>query len=109
MAFGSDCSVSTANLLLGIETAVTRLEPDGAATPVFLPAQRISLEQAIAGYTIDAAYANFLDADTGSVEVGKDADLVVLSDNLFVMAVSAISEVKVTATLMEGKLVYGEL
>ena len=109
VAFGSDWSVSTADPLLGIETAVSRQDPETSSTPVFLPEQRISLDAAIAGYTIEAAFANFLDADTGSVEVGKYADLVVLSENLFEIPIANISDAKVTATLLEGELVYGSL
>ena len=113
VVFGSDWSVSTADPLLGIETAVTRYDPEpepgSTPNPVFLPKQRITLDQALAGYTINAAYANFLDADTGSLEVGKYADLVVISDNLFNLPVEDISESEVTATLIEGELVYGEL
>ena len=52
---------------------------------------------------------NFLDQDTGSVEPGKYADLVVLSDNLFDIPVDKISDARVVATLLEGKLVYGSL
>lgn len=107
LAFGSDWYVSTADPLLGIETAVTRREPDGEPTPVFLPTERISVDQAIAGYTIDAAFANFLDKDTGSVEVGKFADLVILDRNLLKIPVQDISEAKVTTTMIEGKVVYG--
>jgi len=106
-AFGSDWYVSTADPLLGIETAITRQEPHASSTEVFLPEQRISLDAAIAGYTINAAYANFLDADTGSVEVGKYADLVIIQDNLFDLPVAQISDTKVTATLLEGEIVYG--
>jgi predicted amidohydrolase YtcJ len=109
VAFGSDWSVSTADPLLGIEAAVTHIEPDGEPTPVFIPSERITLDQAIAGYTIDVAYANFLEEETGSIEVGKFADLVVLSDNLFDLAPVDISEVTVVATLLEGEIIYGDL
>lgn len=109
IAFGSDWYVSTADPLLGIETAVTRVDPEGAPTPEFLPDERLTLDQAIAGYTTEAAHANFLDKDTGSIELGKYADLVVLKNNLFDIPVEEISEAKVTATIMEGEVVYGEL
>ena len=107
LAFGSDWYVDTADPLMGIETAVTRQEPDGELTPVFLPGQRITVDQAIAGYTINAAFANFLDEDTGSVEVGKFADLVIIDRNLLKIPAQDISEAKVTATILEGKVVYG--
>lgn len=110
IAFGSDWFVASADPLLGIETAVTRVSPhDNDPMPVFLPDERITLDQAIAGYTIDAAHANFLDSDTGSIEVGKYADLVVLEKNLFELDASQISDAGVLATLLEGELVYGEL
>ncbi|HIL22058.1 MAG TPA: amidohydrolase [Alcanivorax sp.] len=109
VAFGSDWSVSTADPLMGIEVAIRRQDPEDSTAPVFMPEQRISLDAAIAGYTIEAAHTNFLDADTGSVEVGKYADLVVLSENLFDIATDKISDASVTATLLEGELVYGEL
>jgi len=109
IAFGSDWSVSSAAPLLGIETAITRINPEGDPTPVFNPVDRITLDEAIAGYTIDAAFANFLDANTGSIEVGKYADLVILKDNLFELDPSDISEADVVATIMEGELVFGNL
>ncbi|MCR8924439.1 amidohydrolase family protein [Dasania sp. GY-MA-18] len=110
IAFGSDWSVSTADPLLAIEAAVTRISPhNGEDTPVLIAKERISLAQAIEAYTLGAAYANFLDNQTGSIEVGKYADLVVLSDNLFEVEPSDISEAKVTATIMEGEVVFGEL
>jgi predicted amidohydrolase YtcJ len=109
VAFGSDWSVSTANPLLGIEVAVRRQDPEDSTAPVFMPEQRISLDAAIAGYTIEAAFTNFLDADTGSVEVGKYADLIIVSDNLFDIPTDKISDAKVLATLLEGELVYGEM
>lgn len=109
IAFGSDWSVSTASPLLGIETAVSRKDPHITTDLVFIPEQRITLDEAIAGYTINAAFVNFLDKKTGSIEVGKYADLVVLSENLFDIKVEDISAVEVTATLLEGKLIFGEL
>lgn len=109
IAFGSDWSVSNANPLLGIETAVTRKDPNDRDSEVFLAEQRLTLHNAIAGYTTNAAYTNFLDAKTGSVEKGKYADLVILNDNLFDIPTEEISEVKVLATILEGELIYGAL
>jgi predicted amidohydrolase YtcJ len=77
--------------------------------PEFLPEQAVSLEQAIAAYTRDAAYLNALDSVTGTIEVGKYADLVVLDHDLYAIAPQQLSEVKVTATLLEGDVVYGTL
>jgi len=109
LAFGSDWFVSSANPLLGIETAVTRLGPLGETDRVFLPEERISLADAIAAYTIGSAYVNFLDRETGSIEGGKLADLVVLDRNLFAIPAAEISDARVVATLLDGQLVYGSL
>jgi len=109
VVFGSDWSVSSANPLDGIEVAVTRLDPDGAGGEPLLPGEAISLADAIAHYTIDSAWVNFLDAETGSIEAGKLADLVVLDRDLFAGPPEQINEAKVLATLFGGKLVYGSL
>jgi predicted amidohydrolase YtcJ len=66
----------------------------------------MSLDEMITSFTINGAYANFLEQDTGSLEVGKAADLVVLDRNLFEIPASEISSVKILLTLFEGKEVY---
>ncbi|MCJ7557353.1 MAG: amidohydrolase, partial [Gammaproteobacteria bacterium] len=109
IAFGSDWSVSTANPFYEIEVAVTRKDPETGDADVLIPEERIVLEDAIAAFTINAAYTNHLDEQTGSIEVGKQADLVVLDQNLFEVAPEAISATKVLLTLFEGKQVYGDL
>lgn len=108
MAMGSDWSVSSVNPLEGIEVAVTRQEPDGphAGDRPFHPEERIELPTALAAYTIGSAFASFREKETGSIEAGKSADLIVLSKNLFEIPPAEISEVKVLCTLFEGKTVY---
>lgn len=105
-AFGSDWNVSSMNPLDGIEVAVTHREPEKGPGPAWLPEERISLPEAIAGYTIRGAYLDFTEKETGSIEVGKAADLVVLDRNLFEIPPSRIHEAKVLWTLLEGKEVY---
>ena len=109
LALGSDWSVSTPDPFDAIEVAVTRLDPHGADVPPLLADEAISLADAVRGYTMGSAYVNFLDQDTGSVEVGKLADLIVLDQNIFSVAPSEISETKVLLTLFEGKAVHGSL
>ena len=107
VAFSSDWSVSSANPLLGVETAIMRVDPlTGSGTP-FLPEQRIGLADAIAAYTRTGAYLNFADDERGSIEVGKLADMVVLDRNLFQIPVQEISDAKVLLTFIEGQVVYG--
>ncbi len=109
VAFGSDWSVSSPNPFEEMETAVTRLGALGETTEPFLPEEAITLPEAIAAFTINAAYTNRLDKDTGSIEAGKSADLVVLDRNLFEIPASEMSDVKALVTLFEGKPVHGDL
>ena len=105
LAFGSDWSVSTPNPLLEIETAVRRISPEDRQERVFYPEERISLADAIAAFTAGSAYVNHLDEETGSIEVGKAADLVVLDRNIF--EDEAIGDAAVTATIVAGKVAFG--
>ena len=70
------------------------------------PQERMTLPDMIASFTINGAYANFMEAETGSIEVGKKADLVVLERNLFDIPAEEIGDVKVLMTMFEGKAVY---
>jgi len=108
MAMGSDWNVSSVNPLDGIEVAVTRQDPDGpdSANSPFIPEERLDLRTALAAYTIGSAYATFHEKDSGSIEPGKFADIIVLSDNLFNIPPSHINQTKVILTFLEGKLVY---
>jgi predicted amidohydrolase YtcJ len=106
VAFGSDWDVSSLNPLDGIEVAVTHREPSKGPGPAWLAEERIGLPDAIAGYTIGGAYVDFTEKETGSIETGKAADLVVLNRNLFAIPPSQIHETKVLWTLLEGKEVY---
>jgi predicted amidohydrolase YtcJ len=75
----------------------------------FLPSERINLPEALAAFTINAAYTNRLEKTTGSIEVGKNADLIVLDHNLFAIPATEIDRSKVLLTLFEGRAVYGDL
>ena len=107
IAFGSDWSVSTANPFEQIEVAVRRADPALDDGTVFVAEQRIDLPEALAAFTIDAAFTNGMEHDAGSLETGKYADLVVLDRNLFTIDVREISEAKSLLTLFEGRPVHG--
>jgi hypothetical protein len=109
VAFGSDWSVSTANPWHQIETAITRKSADNGDTESFIPEERIDLASAITAFTINAAFVNRKENDTGSIEAGKYADLVVLDRNLFEIEPKNISETKALLTLFEGRPVYGDI
>lgn len=109
VAFSSDWSVSSANPFEGMEVAITRMSPYNARTKVFNAEERIVLHDAIASYTINGAFVNFLDDKTGSIEVGKLADMIVIDRNLFEIPASDISNTAVLLTLLEGVPVHGRL
>ena len=106
LALGSDWSVSSLNPLDAIQVALTRQGIDEPKRAAMLPEEAIDLATALAGYTIGAAYANNLEKDTGSIEVGKAADLIVLSKNLFDVPAAEIAKQKVLLTLLEGQPVF---
>ncbi len=114
LAFGSDWPVSSCDPLWQLHVAVNRLPPSADVThqpahgdtPVFLPAERLDLPTALRAFTMGSAYVNHLDHETGSIEVGKAADLVVLDRNPFEEPVAAIADARVALTLVDGRPVH---
>ena len=104
LAFASDWNVAEMEPLIGIYTALTRKGLDGKPEGGWIPEQTIDLETAIRGYTINGAYANFVEQNRGSVAAGKYADLVMISDNLFEIPPDKIKDAKVVWTMMGGKV-----
>lgn len=109
IAFGSDWPVASADPLLGIQVALTRIDPMHPENPPLGPTQRLTLAQAIRNYTLNVAYVNHLDKETGSIRAGKSADLIVLDKDLFTLPKTQISSAKVLLTLFKGKPVHGTL
>jgi predicted amidohydrolase YtcJ len=103
---GSDWSVTSLNPLEAIQIGVTRYGLNDAKRVSWLPDERAGLASMIAAYTINGAYLAHREKQTGSIEVGKTADLVVLSDNLFTIPEYSIHKVKVLLTLLDGKEVF---
>lgn len=108
LAFGSDWSVSTANPMPQIETAVTRVDTATHDTKPLNPDQAVTVEQAIAAFTIGSAWVNGQDDTTGSIEVGKLADLIVLDRDLLEINPQDISDARVLLTLFGGRVVFGD-
>ena len=106
LAFGSDWPVVTLNPFVGIQTAVTRQTGEGLPKEGFVPSQRLSVADAIRGYTLGAAYAGFREKSEGSLEPGKLADLIILSQNLFDVDPHAIGKTKVLTTIAGGRVVF---
>jgi len=92
--------------LIGIYTALTRRGLDGRPKGGWIPDQAIDLDTALRAYTINGAYANFVDQNRGSVTPEKYGDLIMLSGNLFEMTPEQIKSAHVVATWVGGKQVY---
>ena len=107
IAGGSDWSVSSMNPLDAIEVGVTRQDPEGQRPDVLNEQQRVSLDTMLAAYTIHGAWLMHQEADTGSIEPGKLADLVVLDRDLFEIPPAEINTTQVLYTFFGGRVVYG--
>ena len=99
---GSDWPVSKANPFLAIEVGMTRRDPMDAGASVWNPAQRVSLDTLLRAYTIEGATLNHRERDTGSLEVGKAADFIILDRDLFAIPPEDIGETRVLATFVDG-------
>ena len=105
-AFGSDWPVVTLNPWEGLQTAVTRQTREGTPEAGFVPSQRLTVAQAVEGYTLGAAFAGRREKTEGSLEKGKLADLIIVSQNIFEIDPHKISETKVRTTIVGGQVVY---
>ncbi|WPP52330.1 amidohydrolase [Catalinimonas niigatensis] len=106
LAFGSDWFVAPPTPLEGIYAAVTRRTLDGQNPEGWVPEQKISVEEALRAYTINAAFASFEENIKGTLEIGKLADMVVIDRDLFKINPSQIKEAKLLMTIIGGKIVY---
>jgi hypothetical protein len=103
---GSDFPVEDPNPLPGFYAAVTRQKPDGTPAGGWFPGQRMSREGALRSWTVEGAYAAFEENRKGSLEAGKEADFVILSDDIMTMPAQRIPQVHVMTTVASGKIVY---
>jgi predicted amidohydrolase YtcJ len=106
LAFGSDWPVVTLNPWDGVQTAVTRQTKEGTPRDGFVGSQRISVADAVYGYTLGAAFAGRRENTEGSIEAGKLADMIIVSQNIFEIDPHKISDTKVTTTIVGGRVVY---
>lgn len=106
---GSDIPVEPVNPMLGIYSAVTRKQINGVPKGGWIPEQKLTVYEAVYAYTMGKAYSCFEEDIRGSITEGKYADLVILSDNIFKISPEKIKDVFVEATIINGKLVYGEI
>ena len=106
LAFGSDWNVVTLNPWEGLQMAVTRQTTEGKPDGGWMPEQRVTLAQAVEGYTLGAAYAGRREKTEGSIEPGKLADLIIVSQNIFEIDPHTIAQTKVEKTIVGGRVVY---
>jgi predicted amidohydrolase YtcJ len=106
LALGTDWSVAPLNPMLTLYAATTRATLDGKNPNGWVPNQKISIAEAVSAYTAGSAYAEFQEAQKGTIARGKLADLVILSDDIFNIPPASIKDVRVVTTIVGGKIVY---
>ena len=106
LALGSDCPVASPNPFEGIHAAVTRQRLNGEPAGGWQPEQRLTVAEAVAGYTAGPAYATGLSDRLGSITPGKLADLVVLDRDIFAVPPAEIAQTQAVMTVFDGQIVY---
>jgi predicted amidohydrolase YtcJ len=106
IAIGTDWAVESLNPMVGLYAAVTRESISGGPEGGWFPSEKITIEQAIEGYTLGSAYVEFAEHKKGSIEVGKLADIAVLSQNLLDVSPKEYLDTEVLCTIVDGKVVY---
>jgi predicted amidohydrolase YtcJ len=106
LAFGSDWPVAPLDPLLGIYAAATRRTLDGKHPQGWVPEQRITVAEAVHAYTVGSAFAEHQEQIKGTLEPGKLADLVVLTQDIFRIAPEDLDKVRVHMTVFDGAVIY---
>jgi predicted amidohydrolase YtcJ len=106
LAFGTDWNVAPLDPIKSLYAAVTRATLDGKNPEGWVPEQKIKLSEAVEAYTMGSAYAEFQEKEKGSISVGKLADMVLLSDDIFRLDPKKIGDVQVDMTIVGGKTVW---
>ena len=106
LALGSDFPVEAVNPFFGIYAAVTRQDQKGWPAGGWYPDQKLTLAEAIRGFTSDAAYAAFEETSRGTIEPGKLADFTIIEGDLYAMPQSELFKAKVRYTVVGGEIVF---
>ncbi len=108
LALGSDFPVERVSPLLGFYAAVTRQDAENEPAGGWYGNQSLTRAEALKGFTLDAAYAGFMEDEVGSIEPGKRADFVVLSQDLMTVPPEDLLATRVLATYLDGEAIYEE-
>ncbi|GAC29222.1 amidohydrolase [Brumicola pallidula] len=108
VAFGSDFPVELANAFHGLHAAVTRQTPENEPKMGWIPEEKVSIEDALRGFTLDAAYAAFQDDKLGTLEIGKRADFIFIDRDIFKRPASDIRDTQVLETWINGQQVFSK-
>ena len=106
LALGSDFPVESADPRLGLYAAVTRQDLQGKPSGGWLPGERLTREEALRGFTLDAAWSLFLEKEVGSLEAGKRADLVVFARDPMTIPEAEIPKAEIDFTVVDGQVVH---
>jgi predicted amidohydrolase YtcJ len=106
LALGSDCPVADPNPFYGIHAAVTRQNKDQHPTGGWYPAQKLTVEQAVWGYTMGPTMATGRQAHQGTLTPGKLGDLIVVDRDIFNINPAEIANTQVRMTILGGQVVY---
>lgn len=106
LALGSDFPVEEVNPFFGIYAAVTRQDQKGWPSGGWYPSERLTIQEAIRGFSADAAYAAFEEQRRGTIDVGKAADFTIVESNPLTADPSLLFKTKVLYTVVGGKIVY---
>jgi predicted amidohydrolase YtcJ len=106
LALGSDWPVSSPNPFMGMMVGATRQNPKKPDSAPWMPKERVPLETLLAAYTIGGAWINRNDKETGSLEVGKAADFIIVDRDILATPVLEVGKTQVLSTYIDGKLVY---
>ena len=106
LALGSDWPISSPDPFLGMMVAATHKNPKKPQYPVWEPEERVPMETLLEAYTLGGAWINRSDEDTGSLELGKAADFIIIDRDILAIPLDKVGATQVLSTYVDGKCVF---